>query len=377
MSARSARPRVVVVGGGVLGTSTAANLAREGAHVVLVTESRLGSGASGRSLSWLNSFGNFRSDEYHQLRVHGIDRYRTLAHRLGDKDHLRFDGGLTWPAPGQADTYRDHLRHMHDNGYAAQWLAPDEVDEWTPGIDPAAVAPEGAIFNPGEGWVDLPWLVALLADEVRSRGNRVIENTGPVRITVEGGRATGINTGDGLRVDADAVVLATGPAVPSTLAELGVTVADATSVALLVKTRPVAHPLRAVLNTPRVSLRPTPDGAFAMDSDAAAAEVIGDEHSGYDVKDSTVEDLLAEASSILADHPQLEAEWFGVGPKPIPGDGDPVFGAVDGIAGLSVAFSHSGATLALIAGELLAREVVTGSPSPLLASFRPGRFTKR
>jgi glycine/D-amino acid oxidase-like deaminating enzyme len=132
--------------------------------------------------------------------------------------------------------------------------------------------------------------------------------------------------------------------------------------------------LRAVLNTPRVSLRPTPDGSFSMDSDAAAAEVIGDEHSGYEVKDATVEDLLAEASAILTDHPHLEAEWFGVGRKPIPGDGDPVFGAVDQIAGLSVAFTHSGATLGLIAGELLAREIVSGSPSPLLAPFRPDRF---
>ena len=52
---RSAIPRSVVVGGGVIGVSTAQQLARAGAEVVLVTDGELVSNASGRSLSWLNS----------------------------------------------------------------------------------------------------------------------------------------------------------------------------------------------------------------------------------------------------------------------------------------------------------------------------------
>jgi glycine/D-amino acid oxidase-like deaminating enzyme len=44
------------------------------------------------------------------------------------------------------------------------------------------------------------------------------------------------------------------------------------------------------------------------------------------------------------------------------------------VPGCFVAFTHSGATLGLIAGELLAGEIRTGEPHPLLASFRPDRF---
>jgi glycine/D-amino acid oxidase-like deaminating enzyme len=62
-----------------------------------------------------------------------------------------------------------------------------------------------------------------------------------------------------------------------------------------------------------------------------------------------------------------------VGPEPVPGNGEPVLGALDEVPGHHVAFSHSGATLGLVVGELLADEVVTGEPSPLLAAFRPGR----
>ena len=42
--------RVAVVGGGVVGVSTAQKLVRAGADVVLVTEGELASNASGRSL---------------------------------------------------------------------------------------------------------------------------------------------------------------------------------------------------------------------------------------------------------------------------------------------------------------------------------------
>ena len=139
MSTSSPRPRVVVVGGGVLGVSAAAHLVREGADVQLVTDGALASGASGRSLSWLNSFGNLRSAEYHGLRMAGIDRYRTLAARLGSTPYLRFDGGLTWPAPGATGQMRDHHRHMTEIGYDSVWLAPGEVAGWTPGIDSAAI----------------------------------------------------------------------------------------------------------------------------------------------------------------------------------------------------------------------------------------------
>jgi glycine/D-amino acid oxidase-like deaminating enzyme len=50
--------KVGVVGGGVIGVSTAWQLARAGADVILLTASALTSEASGRSLSWLNSAGS-------------------------------------------------------------------------------------------------------------------------------------------------------------------------------------------------------------------------------------------------------------------------------------------------------------------------------
>jgi glycine/D-amino acid oxidase-like deaminating enzyme len=366
---------VVVVGGGVLGVSTAAHLARSGASVDLVTEAGPASGASGRSLSWLNSAGP-RSPAYHLLRTVGLDRWRTFARTAGLERAVRFDGGLTWAAPGES--HRERHAHELSIGYDSRWLTPDEVARGVPGVDATAVAAEGAVLNPGEGWVDLPSAVGALLERFRADGGRLRTGAGRARPVVEAGRAVGVRTAGGEVLAADAVVLATGAHVPRDLADLGVRVPDDTPVALLLETEPVGHELRAVLNTPRVAVRPTPAGTFVLDSGWSEREVVvrgGDPLGGdYEVPASTVEGLLAEASRVLAGNPALRVARCGVGPKPIPGDGEPVVGPVGAVPGLHVLFTHSGATLGLVLGEFTAREVLTGEPNPLLAPFRPARF---
>ncbi len=76
--------------------------------------------------------------------------------------------------------------------------------------------------------------------------------------------------------------------------------------------------------------------------------------------------LAAEASKLIKGEPLRTTSWK-LGLKPIPGDGEQVLGCF-------VAFTHSGATLALIAGELLAEEMVRSEKQPMLASSRPERF---
>jgi glycine/D-amino acid oxidase-like deaminating enzyme len=370
----STRSRTVVVGGGIIGISTARHLAAAGADVTLVTDGELTSNASGRSLSWLNSAGE-RSAEYHRLRIAGIDRYRTLAAQQPGVDWLRFDGGLAWLAPGAGDELRSRHAHEVAHGYDSKLVDAERVAGLVPGVDPAAVPAAGAIWNPGEGWVDLPALAQLLVKELVENGGRVVTDAGPVQVLTAGSAVTGVRTADGDGYPADAVVLATGPAVPAMAAELGVTVPDATPVSMLVTTRPVDIPLRAVLNTPRASVRPTPHGGLAVDSDWTEPS-IRPVAVGFDVPDEIVAALLDEASRLLAGRPPLAPARCAIGRKPIPGDGDPVLGAADEIAGLSLAFTHSGATLALIAGELLAHEIVTGTPHPMLAPFSPRRFRR-
>lgn len=108
----------VIIGAGIFGVSTATQLARRGVKVTIINDGPPANGASGRSLSWLNS-ARMRSEEYHRLRMAGVDRYRTLSAKLPDVDWLRFEGGLTWDADGAgneidvADRKRTRLNSSH------------------------------------------------------------------------------------------------------------------------------------------------------------------------------------------------------------------------------------------------------------------------
>ncbi|MDQ0457585.1 NAD(P)/FAD-dependent oxidoreductase [Rhizobium paknamense] len=364
----------VIIGAGIFGVSTGVQLARRGIRVTILNDGPAANGASGRSLSWLNS-SRMRSEPYHRLRMAGIDRYRTLFAQHPDTDWLRFDGGLTWDADDAGNEIADAYRHEVSLAYDAQHLVAGDVEGITPGVDPRGIPSQGAIFNPGEGWVDLPRLIEVLLQEFSALGGVLVTDQGSARVIVENGRAIGAQTASGARFEADAVVVATGPAVPKMVEESGVTIGDGTPIALLVQTKPLDHPLRAVLNTPRVAVRPAPGGTFSLDADWAADEGVTLRPDGsYAIDNAVVEALLAETSRIMEGNPKLEIASIGVGGKPIPGDGEPVIGALKAIPGYYIAFSHSGATLGLIVGELLSYEIVTGEEHPMLTTFRPERF---
>jgi glycine/D-amino acid oxidase-like deaminating enzyme len=366
-------PHVVVVGGGILGASTAAHLIRAGARVTLLAAATFADGASGRSLSWLNSSGE-RSRDYHYLRLLGLDRYRTWSARHPDSARfLRFDGALKWARPGQS--LRETFDRERSRGYDAVWLDRDAVAARLPDVRSEAVPDEGAIFNPGEGWVDLPHLIPGLVAEAVAGGARILEHTGSVDVVVDDARVRGVRFADGQRIDADRVVLATGAGAPAQLAALGVAVPDATVPACIVVTEPLPAPVRTVLNTPRVAVRPMPDGGVSLDAGWAERSIVVGADGTLTAPAETIDGLLAEAAEVLAGQPSLTVRRIGVGPKPIPGDGEPVVGAVDAVPGLSVLFTHSGATLGLILGELVAEELVTGNPSPVLTPYRIERFS--
>lgn len=372
----AAPARMAVLGGGILGVSTAVHLLRGGADVTLVTEAEPASGASGRSLSWLNSAGP-KPEAYHRLRMAGIDRYRTLLAQNPGIDWLDFPGGLYWA--GQEDDADTAERHQAEaaHGYDSQLLRTPakELPEITAAVDPSVV-PGTAVNNPGEGWVSLPHLIDHLLREFSSRGGVLLSGAGKAAVAVEAGRVSGLRLESGRLVPADTVLVAAGTETPALLKRLGVTLPDASDLAMLLVTEPTGASPAAVLNTPRVSVRPHPGGRLAMDHTWYLDRITRAEDGTYAVDPAVVHELAGEASRVLAGHPDLRpAEWK-IGLKPVPGDGLPVLGELQQVPGCFVAFTHSGATLGLIAGELLAGEMLTGTRHPLLEEFRAERFDR-
>lgn len=371
MSDKSVAKTVVVLGGGILGVSSAWQLAKAGAKVTLVTESVLCSGASGRSLSWLNSAGE-RSQAYHALRMAGIDRYRTLFARHPDLDWLHFDGAIYWAAEDDAGT---RARHQYEkaHGYDSHLIDQTTIGKVDPQVNKASLAGL-AIANPGEGWVSLPHLIDYLVQALRALGGEIIEDAGKARVITVSGRATGIRSEKRGDFSADKVLVACGPWTPEVVAPLGIQIPNGSPVSMLVTSKAHDQGLNVVLNTPRAAVRPNPDNTLAVDHDWYEEEIVAHADGQYSIDESVVSQLMAEAGKLIGEGSPLEADSWKIGLKPIPGDGEPVIGELESVPGCYVVFTHSGATLALIVGEIVAEEILSGVRHPMLTSFRPARF---
>ena len=373
MSLENKAKSAIVLGGGIIGVSSAVHLLRRGVDVTLITDAALVSGASGRSLSWLNSAAD-RTKEYHAIRMAGIDRYRTLFAQDPSREWLRFDGGLYWGKDKQQET---QARYAYESahGYASQLVAPEEVSKIDPEVNADAVS-ESALFNQGEGWVSLPHLVNFLLVEFHKLGGQLVEHAGKSSVLTDAsGKAIGVRTNNGESFSADAVLVACGPQTPDVVAPLGVTIPNDSPLSMLVITQPVEKNIKVVMNTPRVALRPNPGKTLALDHDWYESSITLDNKGEYTIPEAVVNELVEEAAKVLAGDKGLKAASWKIGLKPIPGDGNPVLGELKTVPNCFVAFTHSGATLGLIVGELLASEIASGEKHPMLATFRPERFS--
>ncbi|MDU1923237.1 MAG: FAD-binding oxidoreductase [Enterobacter sp.] len=231
-----------------------------------------------------------------------------------------------------------------------------------------------AIANPGEGWVSLPHLAEYLVQEFRAAGGEVIEHAGRACVLTADGRATGVRSEHRGEFNADRILVACGPWTPDVVAPLGVHIPNGSPVSMLVTCTPQQKEVKVVMNMPRAAIRPNPGNTLAVDHDWYEEDIVEHTDGQYSIDEAVVGQLMAEAGHLVGDGRPLTAASWKIGLKPIPGDGEPVAGELLRVPGCFVAFTHSGATLALILGEILAEEMLCGTRHPMLATFRPERF---
>jgi sarcosine oxidase subunit beta len=201
---------VLVIGGGIVGLSTAYYAAERGADVTLVEKGSLGGGSTARAAGGIRS--QFSTRVNVELSLASKPVWDRFAESFGVDIGLRKNGYL-FLARSEAvgERFRENVRLQRDLGADSEYLTPTEVGARWPGIDPEPFA--GATYNPDDGVADPNLAVQGYAAAARELGVDIRTGATVTDVQRRGNRVVGVDvrTDDGReRHDADWVVNAAG-----------------------------------------------------------------------------------------------------------------------------------------------------------------------
>jgi 4-methylaminobutanoate oxidase (formaldehyde-forming) len=198
------RARVVVIGGGVIGTSVAYHLAHLGfGEVLLLERDRLTSGTTWHAAGLMATFGS-TSQTSTELRKYTWDLYSRLEAETGLATGLKQCGLIELAIePGRLEEYRRVAAFNRLCGVEVHEISPGEVAALFPlaRVDDVLAG----FYIPADGRVNPVDVTMSLARGARMKGARIIEGAAVTGFLRDGGAVTGVRTARG-DVEAEYVV---------------------------------------------------------------------------------------------------------------------------------------------------------------------------
>jgi glycine oxidase len=365
------RMKVVIAGGGVIGSAIAFYLTAAGADAVLVERGELAGEASGAAAGLLvppdraAAPGPFRD-----ICLASLALYRPVIERVQRESGIDVQclgAGILIVAQTESRValLQAHARWQTEHGVPTRWLKRAELSELEPALSPQV---HGAAFSEGELNVDPGQVTRAFAFAAKARGADLRTGTMLTGFLGRGSRVTGVSTNLGDIPDADCVVLAAGP-----------------------WTEALARRLGAKVPTP-----PRRGQMIAYRADAVRHAIWGED--GYLVPKAggllyagaTVEDVgfrkrttpralagLRRMAAVLVPglrRVQVASEWAGL--RPGSPDDLPTIGRLPEKDNVYLATGHfrNGILLAPITGKLISQLIVEGRTDLPLEPFSPARF---
>ena len=375
---------VAVIGGGIVGCSSAFALMRRGLRVALVEKGAVGGGTTSNSFAWVNATSKVADEDYHRLNARGQEGYRALAVEFGEQQiGLNRCGMLRWANRDDTARYnplREQFERLRAYDYPVEWIGTRTLQRLEPHMHFPADAE--ALYALADPCLDAPKFTRFLADQLRRGGSQVFENCPASELVMQDdGTVTGVETEQG-RIDARRVLVAAGPDTAAVMSELTGFAGFANHIpvnrvpGLLVST-PSTAPAELIRHViyadcdPEVHLLPLPNGGVKIGADDTDGLASADEQDEERIRDGARQ-LLDRARRLLpgfAGPDVLDACHVGIGIRPYPSDGRTLAGAWPGSDGLYVVATHSGVTLSPAVSELMADLITEGEIPATLAPF--------
>jgi len=374
---------VVVIGGGVVGSSTAYFLARAGKKVVLVEKGYKAGEASGANAAFVWSITRKPGIDI-RLAMHSINIHRQLQKKLDRDFEYVYNGGLlVIEDEEQLPFVEAHVKARAEDGYPLEMIDAKQVFELEPLLSEEKII--GAVFSPIDGTTNPIFLVISLNLQAQKLGAKIFHHTEVRGIEVMGGKIKGVITDKGT-IKTNTVVNAAG--------SWGCFIGE--MVGLKVPVTPFQLAMLVTEQLPPCVFHPIMSASYMVEEDtgkerglgcgliisqqAAGNLLIGASwrDAGYDKRTNQEEiELMArvnvEAMPSLKDVRVIRsyANFF-----PHTDDDLPILGKVDGVEGFVMACGHNGHGICLGpgSGKLIQELICKGITSIPLDELSLSRF---
>jgi glycine/D-amino acid oxidase-like deaminating enzyme len=369
----------IVIGGGVIGLSTAYHLARKKyGRVILLEKGPVGDGSSSRAAGIVT--GLLWSETGVRARARSLQLFRELSREL-DGYEFQDVGCLNLFDPASWKE-RELLLPLYDRlGFRYEIMDSDQMNRRFPALK----VDEGIIglLDPLGGYSEPHEYVPALARKVREMGVEIREQQQVTDFLTSNGRVTGVQTAAG-PVEGDAVVSTIHAWTIVVLQRLGLAVPFKNFVHQRYVTRPLPEALRfpAVNANPMGGyVRPASGNRLLVGIETAEREEYRVTSPDFHMTALTVDpalkqQIMRDFVGLLPALGRTELETESVGLIAFSMDAEPILGPVDALPGLYVgaAFHSGGFAYNPVAGQLLAEFVADGRTSIDVSAFSPNRF---
>lgn len=198
---------VVIIGGGVMGASTAFHLAEAGVrNIVVVERGDLGCGSSGKPIGGVRA--HFSDPLNIELGSRSLRAYQDFPHRPGADIRLDTVGYLfLLTTDEQATGFEESVRTQNTLGVPSRMVTPEEARRLCPYVTTEGLV--AAVFSPTDGHARPGLVVRGYADAAARTGVTFATHTAVTGIDTSGDRVTAVHTDRGT-ISCSAVVCAAG-----------------------------------------------------------------------------------------------------------------------------------------------------------------------
>ena len=371
----------IIIGGGVIGLSTAYHLAkRDFGNIFILEKGLIGDGSSSRAAGIIT--GHLWSEPGVMARKKGLQLYRELSMELGDYGYKFQDVGClnlfdpaSWPE-------REALLPLYQRcGAPFEILNSREMNRRWPALTPREDFI--GLYDPLGGYSEPHEYIPALTKKLRELGVEILEHQAVREFITRHGNVIGVRTSTA-SFEADAVICTVYSWTLPLIGKLGWRLPVKTFVHQRYVTRPLSSPVKipAINANPLFGyVRPAHGNRLLLGIETAERAEFRvpnvDWHmSAVGAAPELKDALMKNFSSLTPDLAQTQWETEKVGLLTFSMDGEPILGPVEKLPGLHVAMAfHSGGfAYNPVAGFLMAEYVIDGRTSIDVSTFSPNRF---